>query len=571
MYRKLKRSSHDGGQYCLEALERRRHLSIGQVDTTFGTNGSVTLGNEPNLGVVLVDGNEKLLVNTSNGIEELNTDGSVNTAFGTNGFAASAGFEAQDMIMASGGQFLVVGDVGNDLDVARYNQDGSLDSTFGSAGIVDIVPGTGLQYLADQIALQSTGQIIVSTALINPSISNPASDPTDYSKTYLFRLTTDGGLDTAFGTNGSVDVGDGYGPDSNSLIVLPDDTIFVGQLFVNQGEDNSGIAIIEAADGSSSTQIDSSTGLRTVGFGPPTIDSSGRLIYENEDQAPSLLKAYSNSSVTNELNLGEDVIYSITPEENGQLLVLESSDLHDDQLALVQYNSDFTTDNTFALGGFLFPNASNNQIDYGAGVSALLPNGDLIVPSTPNNGDTESLTAIETTDTAPYTGPAATAVTIAPPRAAAHYIYATVTLSPGNAAIDTTSLKGTVLYVNDPIDGSSPITANFVDVTGRHFTKYATYVFRAPNDEFSRADNGNYTFTIGANTVTDTSGNGNIGGVLGTEYLYLGRFNHGPTVVLAAAIPDNGILNLGIQPVDTPAILDNGSDQLFNETNDILK
>jgi hypothetical protein len=461
--------------------------------------------------------------------------------------------------------------VGNDLDVARYNQDGSLDSTFGSAGIVDIVPGTGLQYLADQIALQSTGQIIVSTALINPSISNPASDPTDYSKTYLFRLTTDGGLDTAFGTNGSVDVGDGYGPDSNSLIVLPDDTIFVGQLFVNQGEDNSGIAIIEAADGSSSTQIDSSTGLRTVGFGPPTIDSSGRLIYENEDQAPSLLKAYSNSSVTNELNLGEDVIYSITPEENGQLLVLESSDLHDDQLALVQYNSDFTTDNTFALGGFLFPNASNNQIDYGAGVSALLPNGDLIVPSTPNNGDTESLTAIETTDTAPYTGPAATAVTIAPPRAAAHYIYATVTLSPGNAAIDTTSLKGTVLYVNDPIDGSSPITANFVDVTGRHFTKYATYVFRAPNDEFSRADNGNYTFTIGANTVTDTSGNGNIGGVLGTEYLYLGRFNHGPTVVLAAAIPDNGILNLGIQPVDTPAILDNGSDQLFNETNDILK
>jgi hypothetical protein len=110
-----------------------------------------------------------------------------------------------------------------------------------------------------------------------------------------------------------------------------------------------------------------------------------------------------------------------------------------------------------------------------------------------------------------------------------------------------------------------------VDVTGRHFTKYATYVFRAPNDEFSRADNGNYTFTIGANTVTDTSGNGNIGGVLGTEYLYLGRFNHGPTVVLAAAIPDNGILNLGIQPVDTPAILDNGSDQLFNETNDILK
>jgi uncharacterized delta-60 repeat protein len=138
----------------LELLEDRCLLSAGQLDPTFGNGGLVT------------------------------TD----VPGATNDYAADITVTQPD------GKIVVVGTisvVNTGLAVARYNADGSLDTTFGSGGKAVFLPGSGLEMSPSAVTVDSLGHILFA-----------ALDLSTVHFGRVLRLNGDGSLDTTFGNGG---------------------------------------------------------------------------------------------------------------------------------------------------------------------------------------------------------------------------------------------------------------------------------------------------------------------------------------------------------------------------------
>ncbi|HEV2917544.1 MAG TPA: hypothetical protein VGW78_07420 [Candidatus Babeliales bacterium] len=115
-----------------------------------------------------------------------NTNGTIDTTFGISGIVTGPAGIVTSLLVQKDGKFIAVGsDMSNpnNVQLARYNTDGSLDITFGTNGIT-----VGPQGLANKAVLESDGKIV--TAGFNNN------------QTQLMRFTAAGVLDVAFGTNG---------------------------------------------------------------------------------------------------------------------------------------------------------------------------------------------------------------------------------------------------------------------------------------------------------------------------------------------------------------------------------
>ncbi len=208
----------------------------GSLDSGFGTNGfSLTDfdGSFEAPKTVRVDSDGKLIVSghaSNEGTNDFllvryNSDGSLDTNFGTGGrtftdFGGTNDISAS-LTIDSNGKLLLGGRAtdaatGNaDFALARYNSDGSLDSSFGTNGIVRRDLG-GLEYGQEVIEV-ADGQLIQTGDIVT---TRPSGGGTaiDYQPIFL-RYNSDGSIDSSFGNNG---VGQGIdGPlavDSNGNI-----------------------------------------------------------------------------------------------------------------------------------------------------------------------------------------------------------------------------------------------------------------------------------------------------------------------------------------------------------------
>ncbi len=129
----------------------------GTLDNTFGTNGKVitSLGTFADRGnTMIIQSDNKIIVggstNTSFTTSDFaliryNNDGSLDNSFGTGGKVTTAidsKSEGHSVALQSDGKILLAGHDNWYTNLARYNSDGSLDATFGSGGIVITdVPG----------------------------------------------------------------------------------------------------------------------------------------------------------------------------------------------------------------------------------------------------------------------------------------------------------------------------------------------------------------------------------------------------------------------------------------------
>src|SRR5262245_17690173 len=164
-----------------ERLEPRMLLSAGDLDTLFA-GGKLTYdvmgGNDFGFAVciqmdgkVLVAGRGRSSLGTSNDfcVLRFNDDGTLDTTFGTGGrvltdFGSSTD-SANAMVVQSDGKIVVAGQTsrsgtGSELAVARYNADGSLDTSFGAGGkvITDFSVSTDQ---AKAVTLQADGKVVV--------------------------------------------------------------------------------------------------------------------------------------------------------------------------------------------------------------------------------------------------------------------------------------------------------------------------------------------------------------------------------------------------------------------------
>src|SRR5262249_24479520 len=126
--------------------------------------------------------------------------GKVSTDSGTNDTATSLALQADGKIIAVGQSYPPGGTRdGVTGGVARYNADGSSDSTFGTRGRVTGSVGTGAQRpIGIVVVVQPDGKL---TVVANFSeLTQAGGLPTPRSKISLLRYSPDGSLDIHFGT-----------------------------------------------------------------------------------------------------------------------------------------------------------------------------------------------------------------------------------------------------------------------------------------------------------------------------------------------------------------------------------
>src|SRR5215471_13159233 len=225
-------SSNGNSAFALE-----RFNSNGALDASFGTGGKVTtdfggrfggarsVALQPDGKIVAAGG---LVIGLFNDfvLARYNSNGTLDTNFGTGGkvitdFGVSA--DAMSVAVQPDGKIVVGGsanlDGGYNFELVRYNNNGTLDATFGTDGKVTTtfgVPQQGFSFaLAYSLALQQDGKIV----LAGESTINGDRDFA------LARYNSNGTLDPSFGTGGRVTTTFGQNDVAFSVAVQPDGKI----------------------------------------------------------------------------------------------------------------------------------------------------------------------------------------------------------------------------------------------------------------------------------------------------------------------------------------------------------
>lgn len=177
----------------------------GNLDIAFGDQGVVNIDQfttafEEVEGIELQEDGKIITVGTSLGsqqvVRRLNTDGTVDTSFGTDGTVTLFSSGSRGIEILLDGKILVGGvtfDSGaTHYQVARLNTDGSLDSTFGNSGIASIVVGAGSARLRE-LVVRPDGKII---------LGGYADDEAGFADFALAQFNPDGSIDNGFGAGG---------------------------------------------------------------------------------------------------------------------------------------------------------------------------------------------------------------------------------------------------------------------------------------------------------------------------------------------------------------------------------
>jgi uncharacterized delta-60 repeat protein len=220
--------------------------SDGSLDTNFNGNGWLTTDLSLNdiVNVLILQPDGKMILAGSVldsklskdfALVRYNTDGSLDSSFGVGGKVITDFSHNSDEISASvldpDGFILAAGFAGNnstgrDFAVARYNIDGSLDSTFGVGGktTTDFINNTDE---AKGLALQPDGRIILAGSAFN------GTTLADFA---LARFNSDGTLDLNFGRGGKVRTDFSRNLDvAETVVVLADGHIIVAGRAFNSG------------------------------------------------------------------------------------------------------------------------------------------------------------------------------------------------------------------------------------------------------------------------------------------------------------------------------------------------
>jgi len=185
-----------------------RYTNSGALDFTFGYSGVVTTSINHSLegafDVVLQPDGKILLggfTSENNGSESFaliryTDDGFLDNTFGTGGIVTTIGVVSgfvYDILLQPDEKILITGKSGDGFVVLRYMPDGSLDNTFGDNGLVITRVSDNIDE-SYAVALQGDGKILLA------GTTNGSVDA-DFT---LIRYLSDGLLDPNFGVNGVV-------------------------------------------------------------------------------------------------------------------------------------------------------------------------------------------------------------------------------------------------------------------------------------------------------------------------------------------------------------------------------
>lgn len=328
------------------------HASITQVNMQSGviqSNGNMimagygTISNTPNF----------LL-------SRFNTNGSLDTSFGTNGIVTTSigtRAEAGCIVLQSSGNSIVAGfaivNNSTQFAVARYTTTGALDSSFGNAGTGIVTQAIGAGCAINACVLQTDGSIIVAGNCVmngQPQIA-------------LMRFTSNGLVDTTFGTKGIVTLSVSGGPcacqavviQTNGLIVVGGSAVVnsVTQMVMARFNTNGTLdttfgtsGIVTSAQGSRSVinalSLDASGNIVAVGF------SDSNMISARFSSSGSLDTSFGTAGVTITTVGTTTRANSVVIDSSSAIVVAGYSDTN---LLLARFTSAGILDSSFATNG----------------------------------------------------------------------------------------------------------------------------------------------------------------------------------------------------------------------------
>jgi len=249
--------------FLLASLPHVALASPGDVDPSFGFAGKSVTDTQRTVDEILAqqaadeilaiaiqtDGKIIAVGNVQNPrsflISRHNADGSLDASFGSGGKVITSGSSglisfpptpnafaapcsANAVTLQRDGKIVVAGSAGDLFALARYNSDGTLDSTFGSAGLVSarFEPGrSDTVSLASSVAIQSDGKIVITgdSFVLNPLARDYALD----SNFGIARYNSDGTPDETFGVAGFVTADFGSFDRAHALAIQSDGKIVV--------------------------------------------------------------------------------------------------------------------------------------------------------------------------------------------------------------------------------------------------------------------------------------------------------------------------------------------------------
>ncbi len=208
-----------------------RYTSSGVLDTTFCSTGYCVFTSDISDGEatgfdIITDGtaNGKILLTgaiaysanavvwyyTDAVVLRLNDNGSLDSSFGNSGIASFNGpdnsiDQGTALKLDSTGKVVVTGftrstSTADDILVLRFNTDGSLDTSFNANGSVII--SNPYRDRANDLTIAGNGQILLLGKKNRGSGTGGNGTDSNNSDVAVWRLNSDGSLDTAFGTNG---------------------------------------------------------------------------------------------------------------------------------------------------------------------------------------------------------------------------------------------------------------------------------------------------------------------------------------------------------------------------------
>jgi uncharacterized delta-60 repeat protein len=272
-------------------------------------------------------------------------DGSLDTSFGGDGILTTpigTGTDVADALVVQKDRKLVAaGNSAGDFALARYRPDGSLDTGFDGDGILTTPIGTGTD-IAFALVLQKNGKLVAAGESFNGTNFDFA----------LARYNPDGSLDTSFGGgDGVVTTPIGSGHDVARALVVQTDGKLVAAGYSSNGADNDLALARYDADGSLDTGFGGGDGTVTTPIGP-----------------------------------GADIAYALVLQKDGKLVAAGgSSNGADDDLVLVRYDPDGSLDTSFG-GGDGIATTPVGSSDDAARALALQKDGELVAAGSSSNG-----------------------------------------------------------------------------------------------------------------------------------------------------------------------------------------
>ncbi len=380
----------------------------GSIDKNFGTNGVVitqvgTAGNDVSSVAIQKDGKIIAAGDSYDGTKYVFTlvrydaGGSIDSTFGVNGIVTTSIGSTGDFIKSisiqNDGKIIAAGvsdTPGNsNLAVARYDSNGSIDSTFGlngittfgATGIILSAPQDMFSYGANFVAVQSSGKIVVGG--YSYFIDTKTFTPNGHF--LLIRYNSNGSLDYSFNSGVVLTLTgspyDASGDGVNSILFQKDGKIIEAGYSLQSGYYDYAMARLDTngvLDGSFGTDGIVRTYLNGItGATSAAIQDDGKIVlagYGGSGLQPhyfvliryngdgSLDNSFGSGGIASAGGLPDGEAHSVAIQSDGKIVATGFDyDGTYYNLAIVRFGNDGAIDNSFGQNGFTISSAGNSN------------------------------------------------------------------------------------------------------------------------------------------------------------------------------------------------------------------